>query len=78
MNREEIAHLLLDTWKRLNTNRVFHCPNCRKCWMGNLLWKTQDGKYVCMDCTQSVEDVTEAPLGQAFIQTVLPGWEPSS
>jgi hypothetical protein len=45
--------------------------------MGNLLWKTQDGKYVCLDCNNPVEDVTEAPLGISFIQIVRPGWRPS-
>ena len=66
--------MITTTFRKRNSDHVFHCRTCRKCWMGNLLWKTQDGKYVCLDCNNPVADVTEAPLGRSFIQIVQPGW----
>lgn len=60
------------TFRKINAERVFHCLPCQKCWMGDQLWKTPEGKYVCFHCNGLVQDVTEAPLGQAFLHLVHP------
>ena len=77
--QEELKRLLAvseqpaePTYRKLNCNHVFHCSTCRKCWMGTSLEKTREGKYVCKQCNFEVEDVTDTPLGQSFIQLVQP------
>lgn len=60
------------TYRKLNCNHVFHCNTCRKCWMGTSLEKTHAGEYVCKQCNFPVQDVTDSPLGQSFIQVVQP------
>jgi predicted SprT family Zn-dependent metalloprotease len=60
------------TFRKAKQDHVFHCRRCQKCWMGNMLWKTGEGKYVCRECNQPIEDVTDAPLGKSFLQIVRP------
>lgn len=67
-----------ETFRKKYKLHVFHCKPCQKCWMGSDLWKTVAGQYVCLDCNRPVQDVTEAPLGRSFMQTVRPDWSPST
>lgn len=63
---------VLDTFRRLNFSNVFHCRVCNKIWMGKDLHKNREGKYVCLNCNHNVEDITNTPLGKAFLQIVMP------
>lgn len=59
-----------DTFQRLNVDHVYLCSTCARCWLAKDLYKTREGKYVCLHCNHDVEDVTESPLGKSFLQIV--------
>ena len=63
-----------DTFQRINFYRVFCCLTCGRGWLGRDLRKNQVGLYVCLDCAKEVKDVTDSPLGKAFLDIVLPDW----
>jgi hypothetical protein len=64
-----------DTFQRINFQRVFLCNGCKKMWLGKDLYKNQKKEYVCLDCAQPVQDVTDSPLGISFLNIVLPNWK---
>ena len=65
--QQSVSAHVKQTFRKINFNRVFHCKPYGKVWLGKDLYKTNDGKYVCLHCNHEVEDVTATPLGKSFL-----------
>ena len=72
MGTNNVVDALLDTFRRVHIDHVFRCKNCERFWLTKDLHKRHDGKYVCVQCNDEVEDVTFTAQGQSFIQIVKP------
>lgn len=70
MNSGSYIQTVLDTFRRINIKHVYLCTTCSMCWLAKDLYRTRDGKYVCLKCNHDVQDVTDSPLGQEFFNIV--------
>lgn len=68
----DLGKSVLDTFRRIHIDHVFHCLGCQMFWLAKDLYKNHDKKYVCVKCGHEVKDVTFTQQGQQFMQMIRP------